>query len=238
VHDPRGRRIALVIGNSAYRAATALGNPKRDTELVARTLRSTGFEVTLVSDLGRDRFLAALQSFARDVREADWAVVYFAGHGIEIDGVNYLVPVDARLETDRDVKLEAISLEQVLAAAEGAHRLRLVLLDACRNNPFTRMRSTTPGTRGLSRGLAPVEPTSGTLVVYAAKHGQAALDGGGNGNSPFAAALAQNLPTPGVEVDRLFRIVHDDVMMATGGDQEPFTYGSLPGREHYYFVSR
>jgi uncharacterized caspase-like protein len=190
-----------------------------------------------VSDLGREKFVEALQAFAREAEQADWAVIYFAGHGIEIDGINYLVPIDARLETDRDVQFEAISLDQVLAAVEGARKLHLVMLDACRNNPFMpRMRATT-ATRAVSRGLAPMEPASGTLVVYAAKHGQTALDGSA-GNSPFAAALAKNLPTPGIEINKLFRLVRDDVMAATDGRQEPFTYGSLPGREDYYFVSR
>jgi tetratricopeptide (TPR) repeat protein len=235
---PAAGRIALVIGNSAYSAVPALSNPRRDAELVSRVLRSTGFEtVKLLSDLGRERFVEALQAFAREARQADWAVIYFAGHGIEIDGINYLIPIDARLETDRDVNFEAISLDQVLAAIEGAHKLRLVMLDACRNNPFIpRMRATT-ATRAVSRGLAPTEPATGTLVVYAAKHGQTALDGLA-GNSPFVAALAKNLPMPGIEINKVFRLVRDDVMAATDGRQEPFTYGSLPGREDFYFVSR
>jgi tetratricopeptide (TPR) repeat protein len=238
VPDTAGRRIALVIGNSAYSAVPALANPLRDTQLLAAVLRNTGFEtVELVSDLGRARLVEALGAFAREARQADWAVVYFAGHGIEIGGINYLLPIDARLETDRDVQFEAISLDQVLTAVEGARKLRIVMLDACRNNPFiARMRATT-ATRAVSRGLAPMEPASGTLVVYAAKHGQTALDGGTE-NSPFAAALAKNLRTPGIEINKLFRIVRDDVMEATGGLQEPFTYGSLPGREDYYFVSK
>jgi tetratricopeptide (TPR) repeat protein len=235
----QGRRIALVIGNSAYAAAPALANPPRDTQLLAGALRSTGFEtVKLVSDLGREKFVDALQAFAREARQADWAVIYFAGHGIEVGGVNYLIPVDARLETDRDVQLEAISLDQVLAAVEGARKLHLVMLDACRNNPFiSRMRATT-ATRAVSRGLAPMEPAAGTLVVYAAKHGQTAFDDVNGQNSPFAAAVAKNLPVAGIEINKLFRLVHDDVMAATDGRQEPFTYGALPGREDYYFVAR
>jgi tetratricopeptide (TPR) repeat protein len=237
VHEA-GRRIALVIGNAAYAAAPPLTNPPRDADLLAATLQKTGFEtVRRISNLGREKFVEALQAFARDARQADWAVIYFAGHGIEIGGTNYLIPTDARLETDRDVQLEAISLDQVLAAVEGARKLRLVLLDACRNNPFLPQMRTTTATRSVSRGLAPMEPASGTLVVYAAKHGQTALDGW-NGNSPFADALAKDLAVPGIEINKLFRIVHDDVMAATGGRQEPFTYGAMPGREDYYFVSR
>jgi tetratricopeptide (TPR) repeat protein len=239
VHEAGGRRVALVIGNSAYTAVGALTNPPRDADLIAATLQRTGFEtVRRVSDLGREKFVEALVAFARDARQADWAVVYFAGHGIEIGGVNYLIPVDAQIETDRDVELEAVSLDQVLAAVEGARKLRLVLLDACRNNPFLSQMRTTTAIRAVARGLVPpAESASGTLVVYAAKHGQTALDDV-NGNSPFAAAVAKDLPAPGVEINKLFRIVRDDVMAATGGRQEPFTYGSLPGREDYYFVSR
>jgi tetratricopeptide (TPR) repeat protein len=238
VHRAEGRRVALVIGNSDYAAVGALSNPRRDTELLATALQRTGFEtVERVSDLSREKFVEALEAFAREARQADWAVIYFAGHGIEIGGVNYLIPIDARLETDRDVQLEAISLDQVLAAIEGAHKLRLVILDACRNNPFIPLMRPTTATRAVTRGLAPTEPASGTLIVYAAKHGQTALDGRA-GNSPFAAALAKNLTAPGIEVNKLFRLVRDDVMAATDGRQEPFTYGSLPGREDYYFVSR
>jgi tetratricopeptide (TPR) repeat protein len=232
----QGHRIALIVGNSNYTAVPLLANPRRDSELIAAALRSTGFEtVTLVNDLTRDRLVEALEAFSREAREADWAVVYFAGHGMEIAGINYLIPVDARLEIDRDVPFQTVALDRVMAAVEGARKLRLVLLDACRDNPFIPPMRITGGTRA-PRGLAPPKPVSGTLIVYAAKQGQVAIDGD-TGNSPFAAALAKRLPTPGVEINRLFRLVHDDVFDATGGRQEPFTYGSLPGRD-YYFVTK
>ncbi len=228
-----GRRIALIVGNSNYTAVPLLANPRRDSGLIAAALRSTGFAtVTLVNDLSRDRLVEALEAFSREAREADWAVVYFSGHGMEIAGINYLIPVDARLATDRDVPFQTVALDQVMAAVEGARKLRLVLLDACRDNPFIPQMRITGGTRA-PRGLAPPKPVSGTLIVYAAKQGQVAFD-----DSPFAAALAKRLPTPGVEIDKLFRLVHDDVFDATGGHQEPFTYGSLPGREDYYFVTK
>jgi tetratricopeptide (TPR) repeat protein len=232
-----GRRIALVIGNSAYAAVQPLANPRRDSEVIAGKLRGIGFQtVKLESDLTREKLVEVLGAFAREAQQADWAVVYFSGHGIEIDGANYLIPVDARLETDRAIAFEVVSLDQVMAAVEGARKLRLVLLDACRTNPFiSRMRPT--ATRSIGRGFARAAPASGTLVVYAAKHGQVALDGGA-GNSPFVAALAKHLATPGIEINKLFRLVRDDVMDATGGQQEPFTYGSLPGREDYYFVAK
>ncbi|MBI4273769.1 MAG: caspase family protein, partial [Rhizobiales bacterium] len=163
--------------------------------------------------------------------------VYYAGHGLEIGGVNYLIPVDARLATDRDVELEAVPLNQVLSAVERARKLRLVLLDACRDNPFASQMKRTLATRSVGRGLASIEPEAGTLVVYAAKHGETALDGD-SANSPFVTAFVKNLATPGLEVRRLFDFVRDDVMEATNRRQQPFSYGSVPGRQDFFFVAR
>jgi uncharacterized caspase-like protein len=221
---------------------------------VAKSLRAIGFQaVTLAADASREKLIDSLRAFSEEAEKADWAVVYYAGHGIEVGGVNYLIPVEAKLSADRDVQFEAVPLDQVMAAVEGAKKLKLVLLDACRDNPFVpQMRkSSTPepaavasastagrsvATRSVGRGLAEVKVSSGSLVVYAAKHGQVALDGEG-GNSPFAVALVQRLATPGVEINKIFRLVRDDVMEATAGRQEPFTYGSLPGREDFFFVA-
>ncbi|QDF41231.1 tetratricopeptide repeat protein [Bradyrhizobium symbiodeficiens] len=233
------RRIALVIGNSAYENVAALPNPVRDASLVADVLKLTGFEaVTLLNDLRKDALVNALREFAARAETADWAVVYYAGHGMEIGGVNYLIPTDAKIAADREIGFEAVPVDQVLNAAERARRLRLVILDACRDNPFaTQMKRTmTVASRSFSRGLAPVEPEPGTLVVYAAKDGETALDGDGV-NSPFAAAFAKNVPTPGLEVRRLFDFVRDDVMEATGRRQKPFSYGSISGRQDFYFVA-
>ncbi|WP_061027182.1 caspase family protein [Bradyrhizobium sp. CCH5-F6] len=233
------RRIALVIGNSAYENVAALPNPVRDASLVADVLKLTGFEsVTLLTNLRKDALVSALREFAARAESADWAVVYYAGHGMEVGGVNYLIPTDARIAADREIGFEAVPVDQVLNAAERARKLRLVILDACRDNPFaSQMRRTmTVASRSVSRGLAPVEPEAGTLVVYAAKDGETALDGDGT-NSPFAAALVKNLPTPGLEVRRLFDFVRDDVMEATGRRQKPFSYGSISGRQDFYFVA-
>ncbi|WP_211911115.1 caspase family protein [Tardiphaga alba] len=233
------RRIALVIGNSAYTNASVLANPKRDAALVAETLRKTGFtSVTMQTDLRKDALMAALRDFAVQAQSADWAVVYYAGHGMEVGGVNYLVPVDARIAVDRDIEFEAVPLGQILNAAERAKKLRLVILDACRNNPFTaKMKRTLEvASRSASQGLAAVEPEAGTMVVYAAKDGEVALDGAG-ANSPFATALVKNLPTPGLEVRRLFDYVRDDVMDLTKRKQKPFSYGSISGRQDFYFVA-
>jgi tetratricopeptide (TPR) repeat protein len=233
-----GRRVALVIGNSNYTSVPALPNPRRDARALAEALRNVGFaSVTLAEDLPRDKLVDTLRAFATEAEKADWAVIYFAGHGIEIGGVNYLIPVDARLLSDRDAQFEAVSLEQVLGAVEGAHKLRLVLLDACRENPFARQIRRTVAARSIGRGLARIEPGPGTLVAYAARDGQVALDGDGT-NSPFTAALLKHLKEPGLEINKLFRVLHDDVMEATESRQEPYTYGALPGREDFYFVAR
>jgi uncharacterized caspase-like protein len=249
----QGRRIALVIGNSGYKHVPALANPKRDAEAIAASLRAVGFEeVTLVSDSDRGRLLDTLKTFANNAEKADWAVVYYAGHGMEVSGVNYLIPIEAKVAVDRDVQYEAVPLDQVMTAVEGAKKLRLVLLDACRDNPFASQMQKTAAvqplssaakgsggtrTRSVSRGLSEVKVSGATLVVYAAKHGQTALDGEG-GNSPFAVAFAQRIATPNVEINKLFRLVRDDVMEATAGRQEPYTYGSLPGREDFFFLAK
>ncbi|WP_298244313.1 tetratricopeptide repeat protein [uncultured Bradyrhizobium sp.] len=233
------RRIALVIGNSAYENVAALPNPVRDASLVADVLRLTGFEaVTLLTNLRKDALVNALREFAARAETADWAVVYYAGHGMEIGGVNYLIPTDAKLAADREIGFEAVPVDQVLNAAERARKLRLVILDACRDNPFAAQmkRTMTVASRSVSRGLAPLEPEAGTLVVFAAKDGETALDGDGI-NSPFATAFVRNLPTPGLEVRRLFDFVRDDVMEATGRRQKPFSYGSVSGRQDFYFVA-
>jgi tetratricopeptide (TPR) repeat protein len=230
------RRIALIVGNGAYKNVHALENPPRDARLIAGALRDIGFQtVTLANDLTRDKFFEALHAFAGEAEKADWAVVYYAGHGLEIGGVNYLVPVDARLAADRDAEIEAVALEQVIAAVGGARKLRLVMLDACRDNPFAPTMQRTMALKLVDKGLSNIEPEAGFMVVYAAKHGETALDGEG-GDSPFAIALARDIREPRVEVRKLFDIVRDDVWSASRHQQQPFTYGSPPGREDFYFV--
>ena len=193
-------------------------------------------QLTATADLTRDKFFEALHTFAREAEKADWAVVYYAGHGLEIGGINYLVPVDARLAADRDAETEAVALEQVIAAVSGARKLRLVMLDACRDNPFEKSMQRTMAVKLVSKGLSNIEPEAGFMVVYAAKHGETALDGDA-ANSPFAVALARDIREPKIDVRKLFDIVRDDVWNATKHQQQPFTYGSLPGREDFYFVA-
>ncbi|BBO10348.1 MULTISPECIES: tetratricopeptide repeat protein [Bradyrhizobium] len=233
-----GRRVALVIGNGAYKNVHALPNPPRDSKLIASVLRDVGFQTVIaVSDLTRDKFFDALKAFAEEAEKADWAVVYYAGHGFEIGGVNYLVPVDAKLAADKDAETQAVALEQVIAAVGAARKMRLVVLDACRDNPFAPSMQRTLSLKLVDKGFSNIEPGAGFMVVYAAKHGETAMDGDGSANSPFATALAREIKQPRIEIRKLFDIIRDDVWAATRHEQQPFTYGSPPGREDFYFVA-
>jgi tetratricopeptide (TPR) repeat protein len=232
-----GRRVALVIGNSGYRSVPILANPRRDSRAMADVLRRVGFQsVTLVNDMSRDAMVSAVRAFASEADHAEWAVIYFAGHGIEVGGLNYLIPVDARLASDRDVPFESIALDQIMGAVEGASKLRLVMLDACRDNPFADVMKRTTAMRAIGHGLGQVEPDAGMLVVFAAKHGQTVFDGDGQ-NSPFVSAFVKRVSTPHIEIRKLFDLVRDDVMAATRRQQQPFTYGSVSGSEDFYFLT-
>src|SRR5712691_9040279 len=224
------KRVALVLGNSAYQNVAQLPNPVNDGAIIAAKLREAGFDVVdSRHDLPASETRRALRDFADRSRDADIAVVYYAGHGMEVDGTNYLIPVDAKLERDTDVYDEAFSLDRVLLAIEPAKRLRLVILDACRDNPFSKSMKRTLASRAIGQGLAKVEPTSpNMLIAYSAKAGSTAADGDGT-NSPFTVALSKHLTTPGLDVRRAFGFVRDDVLKTTNNRQEPFVYGSLGG---------
>jgi hypothetical protein len=223
------QRVALVIGNSGYKEAPPLPNPVNDATAVAALLESAGFQVVLRRDVSINDMRRALREFSDATRNADVAVVYFGGHGIEIDGENYLLPIDAVLERDIDVDDETVSLDRILRVVEPAKRLRLVILDACRENPFSRTMKRTMAKRSIGRGLAKVEPTtSDTLIAFAAKAGSTASDGDGR-NSPFVTALLKHLAEPGLDLRIAFGRVRDDVMLKTDNEQEPFVYGSLGG---------
>jgi WD40 repeat protein len=224
------QRMALVMGNSAYQRAPKLANATNDANLLVETFKKAGFTVVDArNDLSAQDMRRTLRDFGAKARSADIAVVYYAGHGIEIDGNNYIVPVDAQLENDTDVYDETIGLDRILVAIEPAKRLRLVILDACRDNPFSKTMKRTMASRAVARGLAKVEPSSpNTLVAFAAKAGLTALDGDGK-NSPFATALAHHLATPGLDLRKAFGYVRDEVLQATTNKQEPFIYGSLGG---------
>jgi hypothetical protein len=225
-------RVALVIGNSAYKSVARLTNPTSDAQAIADALKGLGFDTTLVLDQGREALQQSLRSFGSKARGADIAAVYYAGHGMEADGQNYLIPVDATLKSDADIDFELVPLDLVLRTVAGAKHLRLVMLDACRNNPFAAEMANSGGGRAVGRGLVRVEPANNTLVAYAAKAGTIADDGDG-AHSPFATALLSNLGIPGQEVRLAFGKVRDDVLAATGNKQEPFVYGSLGGAPIY-----
>jgi uncharacterized caspase-like protein len=206
---------------------------------VADALRQAGFETVELTDLDRNGMAAALRTFRTKASSADWALVYFAGHGIEINRVNYLIPVHAKLADSGDVELETISYQALQNAISGAKALRIIILDACRNNPFkAQMHQTVALRSSLGRGLyRPPHTKPGTLVVYSAKEGEAAVDDVGGVNSPFALAFVKRLKKPGREVRRMFDEVRVDVLEATSNRQQPFTYGSVTERRDFFFVA-
>jgi hypothetical protein len=228
------KRVALVIGNSAYEHAPALVNPARDAQAIAAMFQKSGFDVVNAQyDVGIVQFRRTLRQFEDSATGSDIAVVYFAGHGIEIHGVNYVIPVDAKLASDRDSDDEAIPLDRLVETLDGAKRLRVVILDACRDNPFApnMKQERTAALRGINPGLGAVEPSSiNTLIAYAAKAGSAAEDGDGD-HSPFATALLDNLFVPGLDIRLAFGRVRDEVLEKTSNRQEPFVYGSLGGAD-------
>ncbi|SHL12517.1 Uncharacterized protein, contains caspase domain [Bradyrhizobium lablabi] len=227
-----GKRVALVIGNSSYQNVAALTNPVHDAAAVTEMFKNASFDlVESRRDLTSQEMRRALRDFGDKARGADIAVIYFAGHGLEVDGTNYVVPVDAVLERDADVDDEAVSLNRILVAAEPATKLRLIILDACRDNPFTKKMKRTVAARSLGRGLVGVEANRpNTFIAFAAKEGSTAADGDGQ-NSPFSTALLKHLTRPGLDIRKAFGYVRDDVMSATGNQQEPYTTNSLGGND-------
>ncbi len=234
LHIPvaEARRVALVVGNSDYKVGR-LQNPVNDASAIAAALGGLGFDkVILKKNLGVQAFRAALAEMAREAAGADLGVIYFAGHGTEVAGRNFLIPVDATLGRASALDLEAIPLDTVLSQLDGVRQLKLVILDACRNNLF----APTGAKRSVGRGLAAIEPEDNTMVVYAAKDGTTADDGAGRLHSPFTEALLKHVATPGLEVGLLFRRVRDDVVASTAYEaqpQQPHVYASLGGQEIY-----
>lgn len=224
------KRIALVMGNSAYKSVPRLTNPVNDVALVGSMFKNAGFDwIEIKTDLSASEMRKALREFGGRARDAEVAVIYYAGHGIELDGTNYLIPTDASLETDSDVLDETVGLDRALFAVEPAKQLRLIILDACRDNPFAKTMRRTVAARAIGRGLAKIEPTGpNTMIAFAAKAGSTASDGDSR-NSPFATALVERLPTPGLDLRKAFGFVRDDVLKNTGYKQEPYVYGSLGG---------
>jgi hypothetical protein len=226
------KRVVFIVGNSNYQNVVTLANPANDAAAITEMFRNAAFDVVESRrDLKNAEMRRALRDFTDKARDADIAVIYYAGHGLEVDGTNYLIPVDAVLERDTDAYDEAIALDRILQAIEPARQLRLVILDACRDNPFAKNMKRTVASRTLGRGLAVVEPVRpNTLIAFAAKGGSTAADGDRK-HSPFTTALLKYLAKPGLELGKAFRLVRDDVMSATGNRQEPFVHGSLGGND-------
>ena len=225
-------RVALVIGNGAYEKVPELPNPPRDATDIGHALERLNFKVTLLKNATAQEMRKAVVDFGRTAEGSEMAVVFYAGHGIEVAGENWLIPVSAELRSDADVESEAISLRSVSLQVLKARQLGLVILDACRNNPFAAKMKRSISTRAVARGLAPTEPADNVLIAYSARDGTTASDGEGQ-NSPFTTALLHHIETPGLEISFLFRRVRDDVMAATKREQQPFVYGSLSKEEIY-----
>lgn len=224
--DAFAQKVALVVANSDYEHTSQLANPEADGALVAGALRQIGFDtVELARDLDHPEFLSRLREFRELADGADAALVYFAGHGVESNGRNWLLPTSATLAAEKDMPFEAIELDRVLSTLAGA-KLRIAILDACRNNPFANRWEGEK--RSVSRGLAPLE-VDDMLVIYAAAPGAFAFDGA-DGNSPFALALARRIVQPGLPVQLLGGMVRDDVLVATDGEQRPFISASMTGQ--------
>lgn len=231
-----GRRVALVIGNSRYRHAGLLANPENDARAIARALRQLGFaEVQDHYNLDRQSLIAALRQFGAAAENADWAVVYYAGHGLEIGGKNYLVPVDAKLEKEEDAEDEAVPVARLFDRIAGAKALKIVILDACRDNRLA-ARSAQRGARRnltIGRGLAKMDAESGTLIALAADPGMPAFDGTGP-HSPYASALLRHIAEPGLEVRLMFGRVYDTMREEMQGQQEPWIQAKLGGRQYFF----
>ena len=225
-------RVALVIGNSAY-AEAPLANPANDARLMALTLRGLGFDVIESIDADRETMqLAAFELQDRLVAAGKDAIglFYYAGHGVQVGGQNYLIPLNTEIKKEREVTIKAVSAGFILKQMEFAeNRMNFVILDACRNNPLTR------GFRSATRGLARMDAPRGSLVAYSTGPGEVAADGTGV-NSPYTLALAQAMRTPGVPAEKMFKLVRNSVMAATRGEQTPWEESSLTGADFYFSV--
>ena len=226
-----GHRVALVIGNSKYLHATQLANPANDAADISQVLRKLGFDVIEGRDLDRRGMEDRIRAFGRKLEAgADLALLFYAGHGMQVGGRNYLVPVDAKLERSGDLTLDTIELGQILAQMEAEKRVNLVFLDACRDNPLARSFARSLGTRSASvgSGLAQVQSAIGTMIAYATQPDNVALDGEGR-NSPFTTALLKYIATPKLEIGSIMKRVRADVIATTREKQVPWDHSSLVG---------
>lgn len=226
------KRVAFVVGNAAYKNVPQLPNPAIDSKAMARVLRNVGFDVVEGSNLTRDAMTAKLLEFGKKSEGADIAVFFYAGHGIAVNGINYLLPIDADLKSEMDVKLGAainvdLTLDQTMADA----KVKLVFLDACRDNPFAAKIRSAKATRSVNvqTGLAEMKSGEGTLIAFATGPGQTALDGEAGTNSPFSRALVANIAQPGVEIQQAMTKVRAQVSDETSKGQLPWGHTNLTG---------
>jgi len=231
------KRVALVVGNSTYQYTASLANPANDADDMAFALKKVGFEVIAVKNVDKRSLEKAMADFGRLAQEADAALVYYAGHGIQYQGLNYLMPVDARLEDEYSVNYELTRIDDVLFALAKARGVKILILDACRNNPLAERLSSRGMKRDFvqTRGLARIEAPRGMVVAFATQSDQIAADGAGR-NSPFTGALLKEIEAPGIEIATVFRRVAIDVNQATGGRQLPELSISMSG--DFYFNTR
>src|SRR5262245_10044130 len=226
------KRVAFVVGNAAYKNVPMLPNPAMDAQTMARTLRNVGFDVVEGINLTRDKMAEKLLDFGRKTEGADVAVFYYAGHGIAVNGTNYLLPVDADLKSEMDVKLgAAINVDTTLEQTMQDAKVKLVFLDACRDNPFAAKIRSAKATRSVTvdTGLAAMTSGEGTLIAFATGPGQTALDGDKGANSPFTRPLVANITQPGVEIQQAMTKVLAQVNEETGKGQLPWGHTNLIG---------
>jgi uncharacterized membrane protein YgcG len=226
------RRVAFVVGNGAYKNVAQLPNPAVDAKAMASVLRNVGFEVVEGTNLTRDKMTEKLLDFGKKAQGADVAVFFYAGHGIAISGTNYLLPIDADIKSEMDVKLgAAINIDLTLDQTMSDAKVKLVFLDACRDNPFAAKIKSNASTRSVSvqSGLAEMKSGEGTLIAFATGPGQTALDGQEGTNSPFTRALIAHITTPGVEIQQAMTEVRAQVNEETNKGQLPWGHTNLIG---------
>jgi Caspase domain/YARHG domain/Sel1 repeat len=223
-HAQVEQRIALVVGNSAYQHTTKLANPSRDAQLMSGTLTSLGFAVTTITDADQNTLKRTLVEFGRKLRETNAVgLFYYAGHGLQVGGRNYIIPVSANIQDETEVGIESISLDEFLATMQRpGDPVNIIILDACRNNPFPSTSRSTGG--GLARSDAP----RGTYLAYATSPGAVASDGTSD-NSPYTAALARAMQIPGLPIEEVFKQTRRDVLTETKGGQTPWESSSITG---------
>jgi len=227
--QPDGR-VALVVGNSTYDQAPSLPNARNDALAIADVLRDLGFRVILGVDLDAQETQATIRQFNSAIDNSEIALFFYAGHGMQVHGDNYIIPTDSNIQREIDLGIEAVNIDSVIRQMDLGAAIKIVLLDACRDNPFeknlTRSMGVTRSAASLGKGLAPIQAAGGALIGFATEPGAVAYDGHGQ-NSPFSAALLRHIATPDLEIQPMMTLVRRDVYAATGQRQRPWTTSSL-----------